>query len=99
MRGQKIMKATEWKLGMSSCSTGKLDKETFDGYAANGISCMEVALGNEHATRTFDARHLLVELVDKLIYSRTFLRYEFHSFHNFFSKIADFANYDLHLLP
>ena len=42
------MKATEWKLGMSSCSTGKLDKETFDGYAANGISCMEVALGNEH---------------------------------------------------
>jgi len=43
------MKATEWKLGMSSCSTGNLDKETFDGYAANGISCMEVSLGNEHS--------------------------------------------------
>ncbi len=42
------MKATEWKLGLSSCSTGKLDKETFDGYAANGIDCIEVSLGNAH---------------------------------------------------
>ncbi len=39
------MKATEWKLGMSSCSTGKFNKETFDGYAANGIELMEVSLG------------------------------------------------------
>ncbi len=40
------MKATEWKLGLSSCSTGKLDKNTFDGYAANGIDCIEVSLGS-----------------------------------------------------
>lgn len=40
------MKATEWKLGMSSCSTGKFTKETFDGYAASGIELMEVSLGN-----------------------------------------------------
>ena len=42
------MKATEWKLGLSSCSTEKLDKETFDGYAAHGIDCMEVSFGYKY---------------------------------------------------
>lgn len=46
MKGQNIMKATEWKLGLSSCSTGKLDKETFDSYASHSIDCIEVSLGN-----------------------------------------------------
>ena len=40
------MKATEWKFGMSSCSTCRLDKETFDGYAANNVELMEVSLGS-----------------------------------------------------
>ena len=42
------MKATEWKLGMSSCSTGRPDKETFDGYAKGGIDCMEVSFGYKY---------------------------------------------------
>lgn len=39
------MKATEWKFGMSSCSTCRIDKETFDAYAANNVDLMEVSLG------------------------------------------------------
>ena len=36
------MKATEWKLGMSSCGR-ELDEKTFEGYAANGVSAMEIS--------------------------------------------------------
>ncbi|MBQ8508574.1 MAG: sugar phosphate isomerase/epimerase [Clostridia bacterium] len=39
------MKATEWKVGMSSCCAGVIDRALFEQYAAAGIDCMEVSYG------------------------------------------------------
>lgn len=38
------MKATTWKLGLSTCATESLDRIFFDTYAENGIQVMEISL-------------------------------------------------------
>ncbi len=42
------MKATEWKVGMSSCCRGPLDRTLFEDYAKARIDCMEVSFGGKH---------------------------------------------------
>lgn len=37
------MKATDWKLGMSSCATHDLSAVTFEQYAAHGVEMMEIS--------------------------------------------------------
>ena len=38
------MNAKNWKVGMSSCCTRNLERETFEGYANGRIDCMEISL-------------------------------------------------------
>lgn len=38
------MKATDWKLGLSSCATDSIDRSVFEAYAQNGIQVMEISL-------------------------------------------------------
>ena len=40
------MKATEWAFGMSSCSTGKVDIDTFEQYAKHGVEMIETSFGS-----------------------------------------------------
>lgn len=41
------MKATDWKLGLSSCSTSSLDEQVFAQYSQHGIGVMEISLPTE----------------------------------------------------
>ena len=41
------MNAMDWKLGLSSCCRGRVDRALFEEYAANGIDCMEISLPYE----------------------------------------------------
>lgn len=41
------MNAKNWKVGMSSCSTGSISRETFEKYAEAKIDCLEISLSSD----------------------------------------------------